>query len=193
MVRAVGVRMTHTTTTRDKRGVYHCAGDTWGKWAGCLDMRVHGDLAETEIARQFLERCAFSILTASGARAGSPRTLWAEASLAERQRLLRLVIERIVVTPSRVTIPRTQYRKLLRHDLRIGWKTDVAERDDIVVIADEPVVPGRRVVSESRHQMLRASEHRKIEAPSPDPQALPEMGELTWAQWRRELAARQAP
>lgn len=78
-------KMTHTTSTRDKRGVYHCSGDVWGQWTGCLDMRVHGDLAENDVTQQFLSRCAFTIIEGTETRAGSPRKLWAEASLTERK------------------------------------------------------------------------------------------------------------
>lgn len=175
-----GRKMTHTTTTRDKKGVYHCSGDVWGNWTGCLDMRIHGDLAENNVAERFLERCAFTILTESGARGGSPRTLWREASLPERQRLLGLVIDRVVATPGSA-IPRSEYRKRLRHELRIGWKAELAHCEEVVVVADPRAATERREVSDGRHQMLRRQEY----ACSRDRVDV-EAGAVTWAEWRRK-------
>ncbi len=131
-----GAKMTHTMTTRDHRGVYHCGGQGWQTWSACLNARVHGPLAEDYVSARFLERCAFTILTESGARTGSPRTLWAEASLAECKRLLGLVIRRVVAIPLDIDIPVSQYRTRLRHDLRIEWKSELASSDDIVVLAE---------------------------------------------------------
>jgi hypothetical protein len=68
------------------------------------------ELAEEYVTKEFVRRCAFTILTESGARAGSPRTLWEDATMAERQRLLGLVIERIVAIPLEGEVPVNRYR-----------------------------------------------------------------------------------
>jgi hypothetical protein len=116
------------------------------------------------VADSFLERCAFTILTESGARAGEPRTVWAEASLPERKRLLNLVIERIVGMPLSEQIPRTEFRTRLRHDLQIEWKTEVTLGQEIAVVAEAPEKPRPRGVKfrGGRHQMLRAQEIARL-------------------------------
>ena len=182
-----GRKMTHTTRTRDGRGSYHCAGDAWTRWSACLDMRVHGDLAESFVTERFLERCAFTILTDAGARAGSPRTLWRDATLGERKRLLALTIERVVVTPKGLVIPRSEYRKVLRHDLEVCWKSELAGADEVVVVADPPDLAPRPLKTH-RVQRMRAAEYRDlVSEPAPDASG------KSWAEWRRECIERMDP
>ena len=174
-----GRKMTHTTRTRDGRGSYHCAGDTWTRWSACLDMRVNGDLAEAFVTERFLERCAFTILTDSGARSGSPRTLWEEASLDERKRLLALTIDRVVVTPKGLNIPRSEYRKVLRHALEVRWNRGMADAEDVVVLADPPDLTPRPLHG-SRSRRMRAAEYRGlVDGPAPDATG------MSWGEWRR--------
>ena len=179
-----GRKMTHTTRTRDGRGAYHCAGDAWVRWSACLDMRVNGDLAEAFVTERFLERCAFTILTDAGARAGSPRTLWRDASLGERKRLLALTIDRVIVTPKGLDIPRNEYRKVLRHELEVQWKSELATADEIVVVADSPDLTPRLAKSH-RALRLRAAEYRGLLA-----EPLPDATGMSWSEWR---AARLLP
>ncbi|MGH2757289.1 MAG: recombinase family protein [Actinomycetota bacterium] len=153
-----GRRMSHTTTTRDHAGLYLCEGEDWGTWTGCRNARLYGSLVEGYISDAFLKRCAFTIITETGSLAGSPRSLWAGASLQQKKHLLSLVIDRIVATPAECDVPRSQWRTRLRHDLEIEWKADVAAGEEIVVISDAPPSSERRVVSDGRHQMLRALE-----------------------------------
>lgn len=194
-----GQKMTHTVSTRGRRGVYHCVGSRWAKWNGCLNARVYEDLAEQFVGDRFLERCAFTILTESGARAGEPRTLWADASLPERKRLLNLVIERIVATPLTEEIPRSEFPTRLRHELRIHWKAEVAEGEEIAVVAEAPEAPRPRALTftDGRYQMLRAQElARLIEKERGAGIGPPGEGEAgrdgrpdprgkSWAEWRR--------
>jgi DNA invertase Pin-like site-specific DNA recombinase len=177
-----GRKMSHTTTSRDHAALYVCSGEDWGTWTGCRNARLYGSLVEAEVTERFLERCAFTIVTESGTRAGSPRILWAEASLPERKRLLSLVIDRIVAIPRETHIPRSQWRTRLRHDLRIEWKTDVAERDDIVLVADAPGTAEERVVSNGRHEMLRAKEVESIASESKERSA---RTKAYYEEWRR--------
>ncbi len=185
-----GSKMTHTTTTRDHRGVYHCGGPSWESWKGCLNMRVHGDLVELEVSRRFVDRCAFTILTETGERAGSPTTLWEEASLDERKRLLALVIEKIVMTPSGTEIPRTQYRTTLRHDIDIHWRSEVADRDDIAVVTSKPRKTEPRAVSGGRSESFRKVESAIARQPPPVREytsaGIPSPRGKSWAEFQRE-------
>lgn len=164
-----GAKMTHTTTTRDHKGVYHCGGKNWETYNSCRNARIYGPLVEARITERFLGRCAFTILTESGVRAGSPRAVWCEASLSEKKSLLGLVIERIVVTPLDVEIPLSQYRTVLRHDLDIQWKGEIASSEDVVVLADPPRPTQPRLVSAGRHQRLRARDYEELQEESTPP------------------------
>jgi hypothetical protein len=159
-----GRRMTHTISTRDRRGVYHCAGSNWAQWDGCLNARVYEHLADEFVSERFLDRCAFTILTETGARGGELRTVWAEASLPERKRLLDLVIERVVAIPLTEDVPRSEWRRQLRHELRIEWNATVAERPEIAVVAEAPRAEAPRELKfkDGRHQMLRAQELARL-------------------------------
>lgn len=117
--------MSHTRSHRATPDVYHCSGDWYG-WKQCLNARVYDHLAHDFIRDAFLERCVFTILTETGARAGTPRTLWDEATLPEQQRLLGLVIERVDMTPLEVPINRNDWPTTLRHRLNI---TQVAKEE----------------------------------------------------------------
>lgn len=191
-----GRRMTHTVSARDGRGVYHCAGSRWAKWDGCLNARVYDNLADGFVAERFLQRCAFTILTEAGVRAGESRALWAEASLPERKRLLNLVIERIVATPRGEKIPTRELRTRLRHELRIEWKSEVTAGEQIAVIAEPPEPPRPRELkfTDGRYQMLRAQELARlidkeskgaVRTRSASTDDLDPSGK-TWAEWRKE-------
>ncbi|MDP8930345.1 MAG: recombinase family protein, partial [Actinomycetota bacterium] len=180
-----GSKMTHTRNQRDSRGIYHCAGETWGQWTGCKNMRIPELLADPIVEEQFLSRCAFTILTEAGSRAGSPRQLWKEASLEERRRLLGLVVERVVMTPLDFEVPLMQRATTLGHDVRVVWKNDVADRDEVVIVADPPQ-PVEQVVRNTRVSRLRATERTpeaEVVAAQPEP-ARRTPG--SWAEHRRE-------
>lgn len=177
--------MTHTVTTRDHKGVYHCGGKGWQTWTACHNARVYGPLAEDYVTEAFLERCAFTILTESGARAGTPRTLWIEASLSERKRLLGLVIERIVAVPLDEGIPVRQHRTRLHHDLRIEWKGALASCDEIVALADSPHPNRPPEKAEGRHNRLRADEYRALKEEGRESEDPAAAASLSWAEWRR--------
>lgn len=180
-----GARMTHTVTTRDHKGVYHCGGRDWCTWQACRNARVYGPLAEDYVTESFLERCAFTILTESGARAGTPRILWTEASLSERKRLFGLVIERVVVFPLDEEIPVSEYRTRMRHDLRIEWRSELASSDDIVALAVSPHPMQRSEKSEGRYERLRAEEYRALKETEAESEDLAAAASLSWAEWRR--------
>jgi DNA invertase Pin-like site-specific DNA recombinase len=182
-----GRRMTHTVSTRDKRGVYHCAGSRWAQWNACLNARVYAELAEAYVADAFLERCAFTILTESGQRAGEPKTVWAKASLGERQRLLGLVVERIVATPVNEDVPRSEYRTRLRHDLSIQWKADIVEGQEVAVVAQAPRPDRPRGIKPqtSRHANMRALELRRLIDAERAVHQLEVSPGMSWDEWRR--------
>ena len=167
------------------KGVYHCGGKGWQTWTACLNARVRGELAENYVTEAFLKRCAFTILTESGARAGTPRTLWAQASMSERKRLLGLVIERIVATPLDEEIPVRQYRTRLRHDLRIEWKSELSSADDIVALAEAPQPVRRSKGISGRDRQLKAEEYRALQQTEVESQDHAVAASLSWAEWRR--------
>ncbi|MDP9069250.1 MAG: recombinase family protein [Actinomycetota bacterium] len=182
-----GRKMTHTTTTRDGKGVYHCNGNEWGTWSGCLNARVYGPLVEARVAEMFLARCSFTIVTEMGERAGSPRQLWEQATLADRKRLLNLVIANVVATPVDHEVPRHERRTRLTHDLHIEWKNELDEGEQIVVVGDEAEPPApARSVSHGRFQMFRAHEARTLEEMA-TAEAWPSPVGKSWAEWQREL------
>lgn len=189
-------KMSHTTN-RNRHAVYMCQTSDWGVSDYCRNSRVRDDLAEAYVTERFLERCSFSILTELGARAGKPRTLWEEASLPERKRLLDLVIARIVVTPLPNVSPRDRSHVGLRHDLSIEWKARV-DAQDIAVVAEEPPRQRSRELkfTDGRYQMLRAMElrrlieaqgglmpanHSQVQDSTLDPRG------KSWAEWQRAL------
>lgn len=182
-----GRKMTHTHSSHHRFGVYHCSGNEWGTWAGCLNARVHGPLAEEYVAEEFLGRCSFTILTEIGQRAGTPRRLWEQASLSDRKRLLNLVISKIVATPLDEKVPMNERRSRLTHELRVEWRSDLAEQDEIVVVAEEAPPPApRRDIIKNRAQRFRQHEVRTLEKATAVPEVCSPVGK-SWAEYQREL------
>lgn len=180
-----GRKMTHTHSNQHRFGVYHCHGNQWGTWAGCLNARVYGPLAEDFVAERFLDRCSFTILTEIGPRAGTPRRLWEEASLADRKRLLNLVISKIVATPLEETVPIKERRSRLTHELRVEWKSDLAPQEEIVVISEEAPSPAPRPdIIKTRAQRFREHEVRMLEQQVVPPEVVSAEGK-SWAEWKR--------
>ena len=212
-----GGRMTHSTSHRKTSGygVYQCSGQ-WDSWTHCLGSRVYDYLADAYVTDAFLERCAFTILSETGARSGSPRRVWDEASLPEKQRLLRAVIERIVIKPLGIELSFKERRTTLRHDIRIEWSSEVADSQDVAVLAE----PDQLMARHPRRRAGRAGEMRahdvaetierhggqaesSLSAHAPPTRAsfgqrpgvgekrpLPSAEGLTWAEWTRLIRSR---
>jgi hypothetical protein len=102
----------------------------------------------------------------------------------ETETLAGAVVERIVVTPLGVDVPRGHYRTTLRHELSVESKSDLHTSEQIVAFADEPEVRTEHRVSDGRHQRLRATESGQL---SQSPDELPSPAGKTWAQWQAEL------
>jgi hypothetical protein len=152
-----GRKLIHRSKNKTTNGVYLCCNG--GLRIKCRGGAVDTDRAERFVTGAFLVRIRFAYVDRRGDLVqgyDDPRRSWEESPLAERRRLLKAAIDRVVLVPHRPDSPRGA------RELEIFWTGEKPTDAPLVLLAEqvEPASPKRKV-SEGRVDAVRELEVRK--------------------------------